>query len=73
MKADLGFWPIRFVVTGPTLEAARSALEASQGSVKTFLASKGFEEADWTIQNIQVEDRMAGYNAQVRPRTPASC
>ena len=67
VKADLGFWPIRFVVTGPTLEAARSALEASQGSVKTFLTSKGFEEADWTIQNIQVEDRMAGYNAQSTP------
>jgi uncharacterized protein len=67
VKADLGFWPIRFVVTGPTLEAARSQLETTQGSVKSFLGSKGFADTDWTVQNIQVEDRMAGYNAQSTP------
>jgi hypothetical protein len=67
VKADLGFWPIRFVVTGPTLEAARAQLEGAQGSVKSFLASKGFAETDWTVQNIQVEDRLAGYNAQSTP------
>jgi uncharacterized protein len=26
VKADLGFWPVRFVATGPTLEAAREDL-----------------------------------------------
>jgi hypothetical protein len=67
-KADLGFWPIRFVATGPTLEAARSALETSETSVKAFLAGRGFAEADYSVQNIQVEDRMAGYNAQQTPQ-----
>lgn len=67
VKADLGFWPIRFVVTGRTLEAARAQLETSQEAVKTFLAGKGFAAADWTVQNIQVEDRLAGYNAQSTP------
>jgi hypothetical protein len=67
VKADLGFWPIRFVVTGPTLEAARSALEASENSVKTFLQNRGFANTDYSVQNIQVEDRMAGYNAQQTP------
>ena len=67
VKADLGFWPIRFVVTGPTLEAARSQLETAQNSVKGFLDEQGFRRTDWTIQNIQVEDRMAGYNAQSTP------
>lgn len=67
-KADLGFWPIRFVATGPTLEAARTALETSETSVKAFLTSKGFTTADYSVQNIQVEDRMAGYNAQATPQ-----
>lgn len=68
-KADLGFWPIRFVASGPTLEAARAALETSENSVKTFLTAKGFADTDYTVQNIQVEDRMAGYNAQQTPET----
>lgn len=67
VKADLGFWPIRFVVTGPTLEAARANLEVSENAVKAFIASKGFGEDDYVVQNIQVEDRMAGYNAQQTP------
>ncbi len=67
-KADLGFWPIRFVASGPTLEAARTALETSETSVKAFLAGRGFAEADYSVQNIQVEDRMAGYNAQQTPQ-----
>jgi uncharacterized protein len=67
VKADLGFWPIRFVVTGPTLEAARANLETSENSVKAFIKSKGFTDTDFSVQNIQVEDRLAGYNAQQTP------
>ena len=67
VKANLGFWPIRFVTTGPTLEDARSKLEVSEGSVKRFLTGNGFTEADLQVQNIQVEDRLAGYNAQGTP------
>ena len=66
-QADLGFWPVRFVVTGATLEEARARLETSEGSVKAFLKSKGFADADMGVQNIQVEDRVAGYNAQGTP------
>jgi uncharacterized protein len=67
VKADLGFWPVRFVVTGPTLEIARAKLEVSEAAVKAFLKSQGFADADMAVQNIQVEDRMAGYNAQGIP------
>ncbi|UJQ93221.1 SIMPL domain-containing protein [Mariluticola halotolerans] len=67
VKADLGFWPIRFVATGPNLETARSGLEASERAVRQFLTSKGFEEADIGVQNITVEDRYAGYNAGNTP------
>lgn len=66
-KADLGFWPIRFVATGPTLEDARVKLETSEKSVKAFLVTKGFTDEDMQVQNIQVEDRSAGYNAQGTP------
>lgn len=67
VKANLGFWPIRFVATGPTLEDARLKLEVSEKSVKDFLTKGGFTEADMQVQNIQVEDRIAGYNAQGTP------
>lgn len=67
VKADLGFWPIRFVTTGPTLEDARGKLETSESSVKAFLMKQGFADGDIQVQNIQVEDRIAGYNAQGTP------
>jgi len=67
VKADLGFWPVRFVVTGATLEDSRGKLEASEAAVKSFLASHGFTAGDMQVQNIQVEDRMAGYNANQTP------
>ncbi len=67
VKANLGFWPIRFVVTGPTLEAARAKLETSETSVRGFLKANGFTDQDMSVQNIQVEDRIAGYNAQGTP------
>jgi hypothetical protein len=67
VKADLGFWPLRFVATGPSLEEARARLEAAQAAVEGFLKSKGFAATDYAVQNIQVEDRLAGYNAQGTP------
>ncbi|WP_299344428.1 SIMPL domain-containing protein [uncultured Maritalea sp.] len=62
VRADLGFWPIRFVATGPTLEAARSNLELSEKAVRAFLAKRGFKDTEIEIQNLRVEDRYAGYN-----------
>ena len=67
VKADLGFWPVRFVVTGASLEDARGKLEAAEAAVKGFLASHGFTLNDFQVQNIQVEDRLAGYNANTTP------
>ncbi len=67
VKADFGFWPVRFVSTGPTLEVARAKLETSEAAVKAFLLAKGFADTDLSVQNIQVEDRLAGYNAQGTP------
>ena len=41
-KANLGFWPVRFVATGPTLEEARTALEKSQGVGQGVFGTAGF-------------------------------
>ncbi|MDP1731350.1 MAG: SIMPL domain-containing protein [Devosia sp.] len=67
VQADLGFWPVRFVATGATLDVARAALERSEASVRAFLRGKGFSEEDIDVQNIMVEDRAAGYNAGNTP------
>ena len=42
-------------------------MEVSQAAVKAFLMSHGFTEQDMQVQNIQVEDRLAGYNNQGVP------
>lgn len=67
VKADLGFWPVRFLVTGSTLEDARGKLEASEAAVEVFLKQSGFAADDVQVQNIQAEDRQAGYNANQSP------
>ncbi len=67
VKANIGFWPVRFVATGASLEDARAALETSEKAVKSFLSGHGFTEQDMQVQNIQVEDRLAGYNNQGVP------
>lgn len=67
VKADLGFWPVRFVATGATLQAARTSLETSEASVREFLSGKGFGDDEIQVQNVQVEDRAAGYNAGSTP------
>lgn len=67
VKADLGFWPIRFVTTGATLDEARASLASSEQAVRDFLKAKGFEDSAIAVQNIMVEDRAAGYNAGQTP------
>ena len=59
VKADLGFWPIRFVAVGPTLEGARASLGQSESVIKNYLKANGFAETDYQVQNISVEDKWA--------------
>jgi hypothetical protein len=66
VKADLGFWPIKFVATGPTLAEARQSLNANDIAVKNYLKAQGFAPADISVQNIQVQDKWAdSYGQQV--------
>ena len=66
VKANIGFWPVRFVATGASPEDARAALETSEKADKSLLSGHGFAGQDMQVQNIQVEDR-AGYNNQGLP------
>jgi hypothetical protein len=66
-KADIGFWPIRFTATGANLESARGGLERAERAVAAYLDQKGFKQSDWEVQNIRVEDRLAGYSASNVP------
>ncbi|MEK7660529.1 MAG: SIMPL domain-containing protein [Pseudomonadota bacterium] len=66
VKADLGFWPIKFVATGPSLADARASLNASNVAVQNYLKAQGFAAADISVQNIQVQDKWAdSYGQQV--------
>lgn len=67
VSANLGFWPIKFVATGATLEDARKSLETSEKNIRNVLTTAGFSDADMNVQNIMVEDRLAGYNAANTP------
>jgi uncharacterized protein len=67
VEANLGFWPVRFVATGATLDEARVSLGNAEGAVMGFLADRGFAEDEIQVQNVLVEDRAAGYNAGSTP------
>lgn len=67
VKADLGFWPIRFTATGPDLATARTGLSVSEQAVRAYLGAKGFDAEAVSVQNIQVQDRLAGYSPSDAP------
>ncbi|GHA20681.1 hypothetical protein GCM10007989_14760 [Devosia pacifica] len=67
VRADLGFWPIRFVATGASLEEARAGLADSESAVRAFLADRAFSDEEIQVQTVLVEDRAAGYNAGSTP------
>lgn len=67
VTADLAYWPIKFVATGPSLQDARATLEQADAAVRQFLTGAGFPEDAMRVQNILVEDRLAGYNASGTP------
>jgi uncharacterized protein len=66
VKADLGFWPIRFVANGATLEEARTKLKANEASVINYLTTQKFATTEFQVQNVQVQDKLLeSYNNQI--------
>lgn len=66
VKADLGFWPIRFVASASTLEEARTKLKAHELAVKNYLTAQGFAANEFQVQNVQVQDKLVeSYGNQI--------
>ena len=63
VKADLGFWPLRFTAAGDALEGARQDIERFEAATIAFLEAQGFEQDNIQVQSIRVEDRATGYNS----------
>ena len=63
VKADLGFWPLRFTAAGNELEIARQDIERFEAAAIAFLKAQGFAEDSISVQSIRVEDRATGYNS----------
>jgi len=70
VDADLGLWPLRFVVTDDDLGRAQSRIEAQRRVVLAFLGRHGLDSAATEIQGLEVNDVQANpYNA---PRSGGS-
>ena len=67
VKADLAFWPIRYVVVGNELGKVRAELQAATDGVARFLKAQGFAEADFRVEELQVQDLLAQAYRQGRP------
>jgi hypothetical protein len=63
VDADLGLWPLRFVVTDDDLGRAQARIEAQRRVVLAFLARHGLDSSTTEIQGLEVNDVQANpYN-----------
>jgi hypothetical protein len=69
VDADLGLWPLRFVVTDDDLGHAQTRLEAQHRLVLAFLGRHGLDSAATEIQGLEVNDVQA--NPYNQPRAGA--
>jgi len=67
VDADLGLWPLRFVVTDDELGRAQSRIEAQRRVVLAFLSRHGLDSAATEIQGLEVNDVQA--NPYNQPRS----
>jgi uncharacterized protein len=59
VDADLGLWPLRFVVTDDDLGQAQSRIESQRRLVLGFLARHGLDSSTTEIQSLDVTDVQA--------------
>jgi len=59
VEADVGLWPIRFVVGDNNLGTAQSKIEQSKRAVMYFLKQHGLDSASVALQDMSVVDMQA--------------
>ncbi|MFP4210905.1 MAG: SIMPL domain-containing protein [Alkalispirochaeta sp.] len=59
VTADRAVWPITFVATDDSLEAAQRAIESDTVTVRTFLADQGIADESVEVQDLAVTDQLA--------------
>lgn len=69
VRADLGIWDIKYVVTGNDLTAAQAQIEAQQKVIVDFLKGLGFSDAEVSVKRSEINDLMTN---PYRSETPNS-
>ncbi len=59
VKADLAFWPVRFVATGNDLKQVQQRIRGDEGKVRAFLDGQGVPPGAAEIQQFGVTDLKA--------------
>jgi len=59
VKANLAFWPIKYVATGNILTEVQNKIEKDTIMIKTFLLENGLKENEITVIRFDVTDMMA--------------
>lgn len=59
VKANIAFWPLRFVATDDNLNTCQNKIKESKSKILAFLKKYGIEEAQTELQNLEVTDILA--------------
>ncbi len=59
VAADYAIWPLRMLATGDDLAAVQSEIEASEATVRAFLAEQGFTAGEISVEGFEVIDQLA--------------
>ncbi len=69
VKADIGFWPLRFVASDDLLARAQQKIETDRRTVLRFLRRYDIDSSMVTIQGLEVQDNQANaYGGTPRAR-----
>lgn len=69
VKADLGFWPLKYQVSAATLEEARAKLDTATNAIEAYIKTHGFTKDNYFVQSLRVQDKLASSYNQFRPET----
>lgn len=68
VKADIGFWPLRFVASDDLLARAQQKIETDRRTVLRFLGRYDIDSSMVTIQGLEVQDNQANAYGGSTPR-----